>query len=371
MTQIAKEKTSKSELPTPESGSESFSTLSQLKKVPFSTVAVGGLYLAFLIIGTLSGVQLSFLIQFSIMALGMHGILVLSNVPSIQAGMGPNFALPLGVVAGHLAMVLTMGAIGLTGWTLIFVAALLSVLFGCIAGFLYGNLMNATKGSEMAIAPYMGFAITFAFSVVWVLIPIDNVYMTFFLGDGLRTPIDLTPFGAHSIFANLLQFNLFGITVRTGELLVLAAFCLAMWVFFRSKTGVAISAVGANPMFAKATGLNVNRLRIIAMMISTSLGALGIIVFAQGMGILAIYDAPLWMGFPAVAAVLVGGASARRAKVHNVIIGTFLFQGLLSVSMPIMTHVLPDGVDIADPIRMIVQNGIILYALTRMIGGGK
>jgi simple sugar transport system permease protein len=231
--------------------------------------------------------------------------------------------------------------------------------------------MNATKGSEMAIAPYTGFAITFIFSVVWLVLPIDNVYMTFFLGDGLRTPIDLTPFAASGILANALTFDIFGTTIRTGELLVVTVLCFGMWLFFRTKTGIAISAVGANPMFAKATGINVDRSRIIAMMISTSVGALGIIVFAQGMGILALYDSPLWMGFPAVAAILVGGASAQRAKVQHVVIGTFLFQGLLGIAMPIMTSVLPPGMDIADPIRMIVQNGVILYALMRMAGGGK
>ena len=345
--------------------------LSYLKKLPISTTSVAALYLIFIIIGAVSGVSVSFLIHFSLMALGMHGILVLSNVPSIQAGMGPNFALPIGVVSGHLAMVITMGRIGLTGWPLIVVAALLAIVFGCIAGFLYGNLMNATKGSEMAIAPYTGFAITFVFSVVWLVIPIDHPFMTFFLGDGLRTPMDLAPFDVNQIFSNLLAFEVLGVTIRTGELLLLAVFCFGMWMFFRSKTGIAMSAVGANPMFAKATGLNVDRLRIIAMMISTSVAAVGIIIFAQGLGIMAIYDAPLWMGFPAVAAILVGGASAQRAKVHHVVVGTFLFQGLLSIAMPVMTHVLPPGTDIADPLRMVVQNGVILYALTRMAGGGK
>ena len=350
---------------------ERSSALSYLKKLPISTTAVAGLYLIFIIIGAASGVSISFLLQFSLMALGMHGVLVLSNVPSIQAGMGPNFALPIGVVSGHLAMVITMGFIGLEGWALIIAAAPIAVVFGCIAGFLYGNLMNATKGSEMAIAPYTGFAITFVFSVVWLVIPIDHPFMTFFLGDGLRTPIDLAPFGVNLILANLLTFDVLGVTIRTGELLVLAVLCFGMWMFFRSKTGIAMSAVGANPMFAKATGLNVDRLRIIAMMISTSVAAVGIIVFAQGLGIMGIYDAPLWMGFPAVAAILVGGASARRAKVHHVFVGTFLFQGLLSIAMPVMTHVLPPGTDIADPLRMVVQNGVILYALTRMDGGGK
>ena len=345
--------------------------LSKIKKLPISTTAVGGLYILFMIIGAVSGVSVPFLFSFTFMALGMHGILVLSNVPSIQAGMGPNFALPIGVVSGHLAMVMTMGWIGLEGWALIIVAAMIAIVIGCIFGYLYGRLMNATKGSEMAIAPYTGFAITFAFSVVWQVIPIDNVYMTFFLGDGLRTPIALQPFGVDTILSDFLRFSVFGVTIPTGSLLVLAVFCFGMWMFFRSKTGIAMSAVGANPMFAKATGLNVDRLRIFAMMISTSVAAVGIIVFAQGMGILALYDAPLWMGFPAVAAILVGGASAQRAKVQNVLIGTFLFQGLISIAMPVLTGVLPPGTDVADPLRMVIQNAVILYALTRMAGGGK
>ena len=31
---------------------------------------------------------------------GMHGVLVLCMVPSIRAGLGPNFAVPFGVLAG-------------------------------------------------------------------------------------------------------------------------------------------------------------------------------------------------------------------------------------------------------------------------------
>ena len=410
MTQVTKEKASKSELPTPESGTESFSILSQLKKIPPTTVAIGGLFLLLLIIGTATGVGLPFLLTGSLTWAGLWGLFVLSNVPTIKAGMGPNFALPIGISAGIFSMVLSLGVFGMQGWGFIFLSALLAIVFGCIGGFIYGILMNAAKGSEMAIATYTGFAVVFIFSIVWITIPIYHDQMTFFLGGGLRTFISLAPFESNFILSNWGQFRIFpneiinaetgetvrriigfdrsdgyfdyylmeyvgnvsfvgGVVINTGKMLVFAVGCILMWMFFRSKTGIAISAVGSNPMFAKTTGINVNRKRIVATMLSTVLAALGIIVYAQGFGNLQLYDAPLLMGFQAVAAILVGGASARKAKISHVVIGVLLFQGLMFTSMPVMQRVMPAG--IIDPIRQTIQYGVIIYALARMSGGSK
>ena len=139
----------------------------------------------------------------------------------------------------------------------------------------------------------------------------------------------------------------------------------------KTKVIVSVSLTdNRNPMFAKATGINVDRSRIIANMMSTAIAAVGIIVYAQGFGFVQLYDFPMLLAFPAVASVLVGGASAQRAKVTNVIVGTFLFQGLLAIALPVFTRVL-DGADVVNPIRMVIQNGIILYALSQMSKGGK
>ena len=383
--------------------------LSRFKQIPLTTLTVGGLYLLLLIIGTATGVGLPFLLTGSLTWAGLWGLFALSNVPTIKGGMGPNFALPIGISAGIFSMVLSLGVFGMTGWGFIFLSALLAIVFGCIGGVIYGILMNAAKGSEMAIATYTGFAVVFIFSIVWITIPIYHDQMTFFLGGGLRTFIALEPFDGNFILSNWGQFQLFpneiinaetgetvrriigierggyfdyelmqyvgdvsfrgGVVVNTGKLLVFAVGCVLMWMFFRSKTGIAISAVGSNPMFAKATGINVNRSRIIATMISTVLAALGIIVYAQGFGNLQLYDAPLLMGFGSVAAILVGGASARKGNVSNVVVGVLLFQGLMFTSMPVMQRVMPPG--IIDPIRQTIQYGVIIYALSRMSGGGK
>jgi simple sugar transport system permease protein len=343
--------------------------LSFFRRMPFSTIAVGSLYIILLITGVATGLSLPVLLTDSLHLFGVWAILVLAMVPSIQSGTGPNFALPIGIVCGLMAMVLSLSW-NFMGMAFVGVAALLAIVFGCIAGNLYGRLMNAVKGSEMAIAPYTGFAVTFLFSIIWLVLPIRHELMMFFLGSGLRHMMDLSQWNANQLFATFLEFRFLGITFRTGELMIIAAACFAMWLFFRTKTGIGISAVGSNPMFAKATGIDVDKSRIIANMISTTVAALGIIVYANSFGLVQLYDAPLMMAFPAVAAILVGGASARRAKVMNVVIGAFLFQGLMSIALPVFTNILP-AADIVNPVRMGVQNGIILYALTKMSGGGK
>jgi simple sugar transport system permease protein len=338
-----------------------------LKKIPFSTASVGGLYIVLMIVGVSTGIGLPVMLTDSLHLFGVWAILVLAMVPSIQSGTGPNLALPVGIICGLMAMVLTL-SMNFMGVTFLIISALLAIIFGCLVGYLYGRLMNAVKGSEMAIAPYTGFAITAAFGLVWLAIPIRHPNMIFFLGDGLRHQIPLDYFNAHFILAEFWRFELFGLEVRTGELLVVFVSCALMWLFFRTKTGIAISAVGRNPLFAKAAGINVDRSRVIANMMSTAAAALGVIVYAQGFGFVQLYDFPMFLAFPAVAGILVGGASGQRAKVTNVIVGTFLFHGLLALALPVFTRVL-DGADVVNPIRMVIQNGIILYALSRMSKG--
>ena len=348
---------------------EKFNLLSTIRRVPFSTRAVGGLYLIVLLLGVIFGFRVSALLSASLHLFGVWALLALANVPSIQVGTGPNFALPIGIVSGLLAVVLVLAA-GFTGMGFIAIASVVALVFGSLSGYLYGRLMNAVKGSEMAIAPYTGFAITAVFDLVWLTLPIRHPNMVFFLGDGLRHQIPLDYFGANFILAELLEFQLFGLEFRTGELLVVFAACVLMWLFFRTKTGIGISAVGRNPMFAKATGINVDRSRIIANMMSTAVAAFGVVIYAQGFGFVQLYDFPMFMAFPAVACILVGGASGQRAKVTNVIVGTFLFQGLMAIALPVFTRVL-DGADVVNPLRMVIQNGIILYALSRMSKGAK
>ena len=125
---------------------------------------------------------------------------------------------------------------------------------------------------------------------------------------------------------------------------------------------------GANPTFARASGIDVDKARVTGVALSTMLGAIGIVIYTQGFGYLQAYTAPLAMGFICVASVLIGGATVSRAKISHVLIGTFLFQGILAVALPFVNKVLPES-NLSDIIRIIISNGIILYALSKTKGG--
>jgi simple sugar transport system permease protein len=95
------------------------------------------------------------------------------------------------------------------------------------------------------------------------------------------------------------------------------------------------------------------------------LAAVGIIVYEQSFGFIQLYLGPFWMAFPAVAGILLGGASVHKATIMNVIVGTFLFQGILTMTPSVINNIIQT--DMSETIRIIVSNGLILYALTRTI----
>jgi simple sugar transport system permease protein len=339
--------------------------------ISMPTIIIGGFWVLIMILGVVNKLPLPDMLTDSIRRFGRWGILTLAMVPAIQSGVGPNFALPIGIVCGLLAQVLAM-VMGFTGMGWFLFSAFLSIMIAGIAGYGYGKLMNSVKGSEMAIATYTGFSVTMLFSLIWLVLPFKDPRITWPLGGGtgLRQTIQLDLFNSNFILDNLWSFTFLGVRIPTGMLLIFFGCCLFVWLFLRSKMGIAISAGGANPMFAGAAGLNVDNGRIMANILSTMLGAVGVLVYAQSFGFSQLYDAPLLMAFPAVAAVLIGGATVRRARIIHVIIGTLIFQGLMATSLPV-ANALFEGTDLSETMRMIIQNGIILYALMQASGGSK
>jgi simple sugar transport system permease protein len=333
------------------------------------TLIIAVFWIILLITGTVLGISLSTLISDTLKRAGMNGILVLAMVPSIQSGTGPNFALPIGIVCGLFALITSI-ELGFTGMTWFVVAVSFAAVLAAFVGYLYGKLLNAVKGSEMTIATYTGFSIAAFMCLIWLMIPYSHPNMQWFMGTGLRETIQLDAIGAAQILNNYLSFKVAGVFVPTGLILVFLFFCLLVWIHSKSKQGISISAGGISPRFSLASGVDINKNRIVANIISTVLGAIGIIVYSQSYGYAQLYNAPLMMAFPAVAAILIGGATASKAKVSNVIIGVFLFQGLLTTALPVANLVFV-GTDLSEIMRMVIQNGIILYALTQVKGGDR
>ncbi len=309
------------------------------------------------------GVSISASLSDIINRFGMNGLLVLAMVPMIQSGCGLNFGLSLGVIGGLLGSTLSM-QLGLTGWAGFAGAVGFSIPFAVLLGWFYSMLLNRVKGEEMTIAMYVGFAVVMFMSIMWLLLPYSSPNMVWgYAGKGLRTTITLEGFWLQ-ILNNLWAVHIGNTFVfPTGMILFVALCCVIMWLFLKSKTGTAMTAVGSNPDFARAGGVNVNKMRTVSIIISTVCGAVGILLYQQSFGFIQLYSAPLYMAFPAVAAILIGGASINKASIVNVIIGTILFQGILTMTPSVINSVLQT--DMSEVIRIVLSNGMILYALTR------
>ena len=304
----------------------------------------------------------------ALVRLGMNGVLVLSMLPGIQCGISLNLGMPIGIIGGLIGGLLCI-ELGMSGMSGFFFAIAVGLVISAVTGYLYGQLLNRLKGDEMSVTTYVGFSIVSLMCIAWLVLPFKSPVMKWPLGDGLRTTIGLQDAYKH-VLNNFLSFEVLGITVPTGLLLFFALCCFLVWLFMRSRTGIAVSAAGANPRFAAATGINVNRMRIIGTMLSTMLAAVGIVVYGQSYGFMQLYQAPRQMGFLAASAILLGGASTSRARISHVVIGTFLFQGVLTLSMPVANALIP-GSTISETLRILISNGIILYALTKSGGATR
>ena len=324
-------------------------------------IIVGFIFVLFCL-GPVSGNKISVLATNVVNRFAWNAILVLSMVPMIHSGCGLNFGLPLGIEAGLLGVTLAI-ELGFTGNEVFFAAITIATPFAIIFGALYGFLLNKIKGGEMMIATYVGFSAVSLMCICWTMLPYTNPVIVWgYTGKGLRTMISIESF-FYEVLSSFLRFTIFGVTVPTGAILFFALLALGVWAFLHTKTGTAMTAVGSNPSFAKAAGINVDKIRLISVVLSTWLAAIGIINYEQGFGYVQLYTAPYSMAMPAVAAVLLGGASVNKASISNVIIGTILYQAIVTTTPNVINSLI--ALDISDVLRTVISNGVILFALTR------
>ena len=318
------------------------------------------------IIAPFVGIPITTALSDTIIRFGMNAILVLSLMPMIESGAGLNFGMPLGIEAGLLGSLISI-ELGFSGFVGFALAILISIIFAFIFGWAYGAILNKVKGGEMMIATYIGFSSVAFMCIMWIVLPFKKPDMIWaYGGSGLRTTISVETYWKgvlNNIFGKISQ------AIPIGEIIFFLILAFLMWLFFRTRSGLSMSAVGKNEKFAQATGINTNKSRKQSVIISTVIAAIGIIVYQQSFGFIQLYLAPFNMAFPAIAAILIGGASVNRVTIWHVMIGTFLFQGILTMTPTVVNALIKT--DMSETIRIIVSNGMILYALTRKEGGSR
>ena len=108
-------------------------------------------------------------------------------------------------------------------------------------------------------------------------------------------------------------------------------------------------------------------MRTLGTVLSTVIAAVGIVIYSQAFGYAQLYTAPRQLGFIAASAILIGGATVTKARVGHVILGVFLFEGVLSLGQQVVNAAVAGG-GLSEVMRIMISNGIILYALTQSGG---
>ncbi len=321
--------------------------------------------------------DINYLINEVVGRFGRNAFLVISLIIPVMAGLGLNFGIVIGAMAGQTALVIVTHyqIEGLAGFAL---AAVISVPIAMLLGWFVGRILNQAKGREMVTSMIMGYFANGIYQLVFLvllgtIIPMKDPVLMLGSGIGLRNTIDLIGISysldrAMDWLWNGLVFTSIGAT-RLGPwrfplctLLVIGVLCVLTAFITRTKLGQEMRAVGQDMHIAQVAGINVDRTRIIAIMMSTVLAAWGQLIFLQNLGTFNTYSSHEQVGMFSVAAILVGGATTRRATIWNAIVGTLLFHTLFVVS-PLAGQRLFGVSQVGEYFRSFLAYGVIAVAL--------
>ena len=161
---------------------------------------------------------------------------------------------------------------------------------------------------------------------------------------------------------NSIALVLYEVKVPIFTLIVIGLLCLFNILIFKTKLGQDFRTVGQNAVVANASGINVDRTRIKAIIISTVLAGWGQLIFLQNIGTLNTYGSHEQVGMFAIAAILIGGATVSKATNKQAILGVILFHMLFIVS-PTAGKNLFNNAQIGEYFRVFVSYGVICVSL--------
>ena len=312
----------------------------------------------------ISGFSPDYLLNEIITRLGRNAFLILSLLIPIMAGMGLNFGMTLGAMAGEIALIFVSDwqIWGIPG---VILAMIVSVPFSVLLGLFCGKIMNMAKGREMITSYIISFFINGVYQLVVLymmgsLIPIAHSSIKLPRGYGIRNTVGLL--NMRQCIDNLLAVRISGVKIPVLTLLIIAVMCMIIVWFRRTKLGQDMRAVGQDMQVARDAGINVERTRIISIIISTVLAGFGMILYLQNIGNLSTYSAHSQVGMFCIAALLVGGASVDRASIGNVFLGVTLFHLMFIVAPQAGAKITGDSM-IGEYFRVFVSYGVITMAL--------
>ena len=385
----------------------------------------------------ISGQNAGYVITETVSRVGRNAILIVSLILPVLCGMGLNFSIVLGAMAGEIGLIL------ITHWSYdglkgIILAGIIATVLSIVLGTLTGILFNKVKGQEMITGMILGFFAVGVYDLIFIfmvgsVIPMVNPEImlnsqneageTIYVG--LRNTIDFHAETKYAVdnawkvmFVKLLPWLLaafaavtvcilaykivkkksdikealfttkgfltatillavlqilmktvksvqkafFIVQIPMLTAIVIAVVCLLVVFITKTKLGQDIRTVGMNMQVATAAGINVDKTRIVATVLSTVIASWGQIIFLQNIGNVQTFNSHEQVGTYAVAALLVGGASIDKATMGQVVSGTILFHILFFIT-PLAGKVLFNDPQLGEYFRVFLCYGIIAVSL--------
>ena len=312
----------------------------------------------------ISGLSPTMLVDEIITRMGRNSFLILSLLIPIMAGMGLNFGMTLGAMAAEIGLIMVSDwqSIGIPGMVL---AAIFSVPISVLLGIFCGKILNKAKGREMITSYIMSFFVNGIYQLVVLylmgsVIPIKHNNIKLPRGYGIRNTVSLL--SMRQKLDNLLAIRIGGVKIPVLTFIIIALLCLFIIWFRKTKLGQDMRAVGQDMEVARDAGINVERTRIISIVMSTVLAGIGMVIYLQNMGNIATYSAHSQIGMFCIAALLVGGASVDKASIGNVFLGVILFHTMFIVAPRAGAYITGDSM-IGEYFRVFVSYAVITLAL--------
>jgi simple sugar transport system permease protein len=349
--------------------------------------------------------------------------LVLALLIPVIAGMGFNFSIGIGAIAGQIGIIMVVNW-GLSGIVGLLAAVAFATPFAMLFGILAGVMLNKAHGYEMIASLFVGYVGNGIYQfvllyLVGTVIPITASELLLTKGSGLKNGIDLNHTLGHSI-DGLLQAPFFFLLlvaglillalsiyrikkdtnnynktrVRSSIILSLAVIIISAMIMYidvlpkeisalkdvkfplitgmligvlvafnllitRTKMGKAFLEVSLNQKNSNGSDYHISKVRITAIVISTVLASWGQIILLQNTGFLNSYGSQANTGILAVLALIVGGASINKATVKHALLGIILVQGFLIITPLWLEEITP--ISFAT-FQTIIFNSVFLYA---------
>lgn len=311
-----------------------------------------------------SGFSVSFLLSEIVTRIARNSFLILSLLIPIMAGMGLNFGMTLGAMAGEIGLILVSDwrIAGIPG---IVLAMIISIPISVFLGWLCGTIMNKAKGREMITGYIMNYFVNGIYQLLvlfgmGVIIPIIHDDIILPRGYGIRNTVSLADM--RQSLDNAIALRIGGVKIPVLTFIIIGLMCLFIIWFRKTKLGQDMRAVGQDMEVARSAGIAVEKTRVISIIISTVFAGFGMIIYLQNIGNLSTYSAHSQIGMFCIAALLVGGASVDNASIGNAFLGVTLFH-LMFIVAPTTGAVITGDSMIGEYFRVFVSYGVITLAL--------